>query len=203
MGEQPGTRQLLDHLLVTFYPGTFDLGIFNPASRNDDGSPSLHAQGAALDLGVTVGSRDLHGPGESAFWWLYAHRVELDLIELRWAPSELERGRIWTLRRASEGVRDDSVLGTDAHRSHVHCGQGPKGAAGLSVWYQEPEEDVMTPEQWKKIEEWGHKIDVVYNTLYGVRAFVSGDERVHDHSSAIQRTNDLVVKIATKSGIQT
>lgn len=127
-GEQPGTRKLHDWLLDRF--GGRSLGIYNPASRAGGGL-SLHAEGRAMDHGVTV---DADGAliGWAVFGWCVENADAIGLQEIQFSR------RIWTARRAGEGVRVDTSPAAGLHFDHVHIGQCWAGARGRTSWYGSP-----------------------------------------------------------------
>jgi hypothetical protein len=115
-------------------------GIYNPASRAGGGL-SLHAEGRAADHSVPV-TTDGKRLGDRIFDWLVAHADAIGLQEVQF------HGRIWTSRRASEGVRRDTAAATIAHRDHVHWGVCWRTARdpdlGRFVW-DEPTEPAPAP----------------------------------------------------------
>lgn len=138
-GEQPGTHRL-HHWMLDHFGGT-SYGIYNPASRVGSGGLSLHAEGRAADHRVPVTSEG-RVLGDRIFDWLVANADAIGLQEAQFY------GRIWTARRAGEGIRQDTPANTSAHRDHVHWGQNWDGAHGHTSWYQ----DAKTPPRWEDPE---------------------------------------------------
>lgn len=77
--------------------------------RNESGS--YHQLGRAVDCMVPS-----HSVGERVKDWVYAHRKELNVMEIIWEQ------HIWTAQRSSEGFRPMSDRGspTANHMDHVH-----------------------------------------------------------------------------------
>jgi hypothetical protein len=117
------------------------MGIYNPASRAGGGL-SLHAEGRAMDHGVTMDSAG-EALGWAVFNWCLANAEGIGLQELQF------NRRIWTSRRAGEGVRFDTSPSAGLHRDHVHIGQCWRGARAETSWYQ-PRPAVVEEEPMKR-----------------------------------------------------
>lgn len=118
-GPQPGTQALMDALLAA-YTGSASMGIY--ANRNVRGgsSLSLHAEGRAGDFAPVNKAQ-----GDQVAEFIRVHYRELGIQELIWWH------RIFTAERADEGWRN--YTGVNPHEDHVHFGQVPGAASGLTA----------------------------------------------------------------------
>jgi hypothetical protein len=99
-------------LIHANFPQTRFDGIYNPRNIAGTNTPSLHAEGRALDIGLRV-----HDPSEKVI----ADRLfdifvdladQLGLQEIIWNP------QIWSIARPSV----HRYVGHDPHTGHIHVG---------------------------------------------------------------------------------
>ena len=131
-GCKPGLVRLRQALLAT-YPSLRDWGCFNPRSRTDGGGWSLHAEGRAIDLGVT--STQAIRAADEVFAWCVRNADGIGLQEVIWAA------QVWSARNPT--VRR---YGGSPHHDHVHIGLCWRGALGLTPWFGAPPQP--RPVEW-------------------------------------------------------
>jgi lysophospholipase L1-like esterase len=126
-GPQPGAIAVRDWLKRNV-PGS-SFGIYNCRNVRGGSSLSLHAEGRAVDWKVTTAngnalvSRLLASEGPER--WALARRMG--------AQEVIFNRRIWTAKRAGEGLR--RYTGSNPHTDHVHIGLHWGGALKQTSFY--------------------------------------------------------------------
>lgn len=138
MGCQAGCTKLQTAVLKRWDPQTYNAGCFNPASKLDGtNTPSAHALGEAIDIGIEPAYRGRTDAGQAIFLWLHEHRIELGILQLIWD------GQIWSAFNQPGVIRPYTA---NPHRDHIHCQLGKATAydAGLKI-PAFPGDDVADP----------------------------------------------------------
>ena len=120
-GPRPGTVNLKDEILGK-WEGAFSKGIFNP--RPIRGTEHLvpvrwsqHAQGSAVDIGVSL-QPEGEVVGDEIADWLTAYASTLGVQYFIWNRQSWSHSRGWTVYRGGAG----------AHRDHLHIEQTTEAA---------------------------------------------------------------------------
>lgn len=107
---RPGTVALQNHILETWEPAR-SLGIYNPRRIRGGTSWSMHAEGRAVDIGVslTPAGEEI---GDQIATWLINNAPQLGVQYFIWNRQSWTHARGW---RAYRGV--------SPHRDHLHIEQ--------------------------------------------------------------------------------
>jgi len=124
-GAQPGTVLLQNHIL-DMWPAAWSKGIFNPRviRGTENKTPprwSIHAEGRAVDIGVSMQPAG-EVIGDEIADWLTVHAANLGIQYFIWNRQSWSHSRGWTAFRGGSG----------AHRDHLHIEQTRLAAATLS-----------------------------------------------------------------------
>jgi hypothetical protein len=121
MGCQAGCVKLQANVLNHWDPQTYNAGCYNPTSKLDDGvTPSPHAKGEAIDIGIEVPFRGRNSTGQEIFMWFYNNRVTLHIVQIIWD------GQVWSASRAADGIHAYTV---NLHNDHIHVQLSASAAA--------------------------------------------------------------------------
>lgn len=108
-GAQPGPKALWTLVRANF-PIARNLGIFNRRNVAGSSKPSLHSEGRALDIGLSVFDAGEKAIGDYLFTSLCAESRALQLEEVIWNQ------QIWSLRRPYV----HPYGGRSPHHDHLH-----------------------------------------------------------------------------------
>ena len=110
-GPQPAPRALWQAVHSNF-PVTRNLGIYNRRNVAGTHTPSHHAEGRALDIGLNATIRDEKLLGDQLYVLLIASANDLGLDEIIW------NRQIWSSRRPHL----HPYTGHSPHTDHIHVG---------------------------------------------------------------------------------
>lgn len=110
-GPQPAPRALWDLVHANFPQTRFD-GIFNPRNIAGTNTPSLHAEGRAVDIGLSVGVPLEKTIGDSLFGIFVDLAGQMGLQEIIWNRD------VWSTQRPVV----HTYTGHDPHTDHIHAG---------------------------------------------------------------------------------
>jgi len=152
MGCQPGCVRLQTAVLAHWADATYNAGCYNPASKLDgSNTPSAHARGEAIDIGIKTAYRGRNSTGQTIFGWLHSQRARLGIVQL------IYDNQIWSASNQPNLIRPYTA---NAHHDHVHCQLNPTAARdatlnvgiGASPTPDVPQEDDdMTEDQAKQL----------------------------------------------------
>jgi hypothetical protein len=115
--EQPAPRALWN--VVHFcYAQTRFLGIYVKRNIAGTNTPSLHAEGRALDIGLLASRPAEKGVGDQLVWTFVDMAKSLQLQEIIW------NGQIWS----STKPYMHKYTGANPHTDHVHVGFTREGS---------------------------------------------------------------------------
>jgi hypothetical protein len=106
---QPAPKVLWSWIHANFSQARFE-GIYNPRNIAGTNRPSMHAEGRALDIGLSVSTPDEKVFGDQLFKLFIQNSQELGLDHVIW------NRQIWSL--ANRGPRP--YTGRDSHTGHIH-----------------------------------------------------------------------------------
>ena len=118
-GPQPGTVALQNHI-VTRWPATRTLGIYNNRTIRGSTSLSIHAEGRAVDIGVPI-TTEGEQVGNQIADWATTHAPQLGIQYLIWNQRSWRHDRGWRPYR-----------GVSPHRDHLHIEQTREAAANIT-----------------------------------------------------------------------
>lgn len=110
-GPQPAPKALWQ-LVHQNFPQTRNDGIYNPRNIAGTNTPSLHAEGRALDIGLRVALPDEKLIGDQLFDAFVESAALVGFQEIIW------NRRIWSLSHPSV----HAYTGADSHTGHIHAG---------------------------------------------------------------------------------
>ena len=110
-GPQPAPRALWDIIHANFPQARFD-GIYNPRNIAGTNTRSLHAEGRALDIGLSVGNPTEKTIGDSLFQIFVDTAAQAGFQEIIW------NRQIWS----SAHPNIHHYTGQNPHTDHVHVG---------------------------------------------------------------------------------
>jgi hypothetical protein len=110
-GPQPAPRALWQLVHVNFPQTRFD-GIYNHRNIAGTHTPSLHSEGRALDIGISVGDPTEKTIGDGLFEIFVDLAGQMSLEEIIW------NHQVWSTRRPYI----HHYTGHDPHTDHVHVG---------------------------------------------------------------------------------
>lgn len=124
-GPQPGTVLLQNHI-IKLWPRTWSKGIFNPRviRGTENRNPprwSIHAEGRAVDIGVSLAASG-EIVGDEIANWLTRYAEALGIQYFIWNRQSWSASRGWTAYGGGAG----------AHRDHLHIEQTRLAAATLT-----------------------------------------------------------------------
>ena len=108
---QPAPKALWTLVHANFHQTRF-VGIFNKRNIAGTSTPSLHAEGRALDIGLLVARPDEKVLGDQLFQLLIDNADELGLSEVIWNK------KIWS----TTNTTPHTYTGVNPHIDHVHVG---------------------------------------------------------------------------------
>ena len=106
---QPGPRALWS-LVHSQFPQTRNLGIYNKRNVAGTNTPSAHAEGRALDIGLLVARPSEKVLGDQLFTLLINNAAELGLDHIIW------NRKIWSAQHPT--IRQ--YVGHSPHTDHIH-----------------------------------------------------------------------------------
>lgn len=165
-GCRPGATALHRYIMETWGEGVGSYGCYNPNSRAGNGW-SLHREGRAIDVSIRP---SVKWKGDAIFAWCIANADHLGLQEIQWYR------RIWTSRKATQGVRTDTSGAALLHYDHVHVGLAYGWTFTLPGSGSSPPPDPRGDEdlaqvpqhEWDEIRNKVREIDnTMHNNIYG------------------------------------
>jgi hypothetical protein len=110
-GPQPAPRALWNLVNANFPQTRFD-GIYNPRNIAGTNTPSLHAEGRALDIGLSINVPIEKTIGDQLFDMFIDLAGDMGLQEIIW------NREIWSIQRPVK----HPYTGHDPHTGHIHVG---------------------------------------------------------------------------------
>lgn len=142
---------------------------------------SDHNDGHAVDI--------THDPGHGVDCRALTRRLMAD----RRVTYLIFDRRIWSRERAAEGWR--YYGGSNPHATHMHVSLDRARSYDTSPWFDDPEEDDLTPEQAKQLKE-------LHDVLVkGVTTTTKG-KRIGDAMTHMTTVRNHTTKIARKLGLK-
>ena len=112
-------------LLRVNFPQISATGIYNDRNIAGTNTKSAHSEGRALDIHLNANDPSQRQIGDRLFSILMVVASETGIDNVIW------NRRIWSVRRASEGIRD--YTGRSPHTDHIHVEFTREGSQ-LKVW---------------------------------------------------------------------
>jgi hypothetical protein len=110
---QAGAQRVQNEILNHWPDDTYNAGCFNPNSVLDGtNTPSDHALGEAIDIGIEPDERGRVQAGQAIFNFMWLNRSRLGLKQLIWD------GQIWSATNQPNLIRPYTA---NPHRDHIHA----------------------------------------------------------------------------------
>jgi len=107
------------------FPQTRNLGIYNARNIAGTNTPSLHAEGRALDIGLLVSNPTEKYIGDELFELFIEHAQQMGLQEIIWDH------QVWSTQRTYV----HPYGGSNPHTDHVHVGFTRDGSQRTDFGY--------------------------------------------------------------------
>jgi len=195
VGCQAGCTRIQAQILNHWAAQTYNAGCYNPLSVLDDGhTPSPHALGEAIDIGILPAFRGRTSYGQEIFLWLHANVGRLGIVQLIYCE------QIWSASNQPGSIRPYMV---NPHFDHIHCQLNPTAARDASLTAEPlpgaapapvppPPEEVET--EVSSTASWGGVANSFYVTADGhVWQVVSGRSPIDVSANAGQAPVDKFI----------